>query len=222
MSSFIYKYAAAKTGSTPPPLLIMLHGYGSNEEDLFSFAEALTDRFTVVSLRAPRTLPWGGYAWYDIDFMATDGRRFGNPGQAMNAVKEVAAFISEASRNYHTDPAKTVLLGFSQGAITSYAVSLHYPQLVQHVVAMSGYIFEDIMPQTIHPSVTQHLDFFMSHGTQDEVIPVAWARQADAWLSAHQLKHSYTEYTMGHGINPECFAAMLAWLQARYPARAAR
>lgn len=222
MSQLIFNILEPKIPVNNPPLLIMLHGYGSNEDDLFSFANELNDRFLVISVRAPRNLQWGGYAWYDINFMSSDGSRFGNPDQAMEAVKLVADFIVEAKSKYNTNPDKTVLMGFSQGAITSYAVSLHYPNLVDKVLAMSGYIFTDIMPKTINTSATEHLEYFVSHGTMDEVIPVAWARQADAWLTAHHLKHQYREYPMGHGINPACFHDMMQWIQERYPVLAAK
>lgn len=218
MRQFSYKVVYPKRiAGNAAPMLVMLHGYGSDENDLLSFAESLNERFLIVSLRAPIPIQWGGYAWYDINFMASDGARFGDANQALVAVHDVAEFIKQLVVKYNTDPNNTVLMGFSQGAITSYAVSLHYPNLIRSVVAMSGYIFSDIMPKEHLQNETKHLEYFVSHGTQDEVIPIAWARQADAWLTAHGLKHDYTEYTMGHGINPNCFTDMLKWLEARYP-----
>ena len=222
MSSLKYNILEPKIPVSRPPLFLMLHGYGSNEDDLYSFANELNDRFLVISLRAPRTLQWGGYAWYDINFMSNDGSRFGDSSQAMHAVNMVAEFIVEATKKYNTDPDKTVLMGLSQGAITSYAVSLHYPNLVDKVLAMSGYVFADIMPEKINQTASKHLEYFVSHGTMDEVIPVAWARQADAWLTAHGLVYQYREYPMGHGINPACFQDMIQWIQERYPVLAAK
>jgi phospholipase/carboxylesterase len=63
------------------PLLLLLHGYGSNEEDLFSFATELPDDYFIVSARAPFDLMYGSYAWYAINFDA-DENKFSDIGQA--------------------------------------------------------------------------------------------------------------------------------------------
>ncbi|MEP2277858.1 MAG: phospholipase, partial [Maribacter sp.] len=51
-----------------PPVLFMLHGYGSNEEDLFSFAPELPEELCIIAVRAPYILQPYGYAWYAINF----------------------------------------------------------------------------------------------------------------------------------------------------------
>ena len=86
------------------------------------------------------------------------------------------------------------------------------------VLALSGYIFKEIMPYKIEPQQIENLEFFASHGIQDEVIPIAWARNANVWLKSVGAKTQYHEYMMGHGINPECFRDMLNWIKKRYPA----
>ncbi len=193
----------------------MLHGYGSDEKDLFSFAELLNDRFLVVSLRAPKKLPWGGYAWYDIDFTGS-ASRFGNPEQALESLQKVNTFIDEIALKYDTNPAETVLLGFSQGAILAYGLAIRHPKKYKRIVALSGYIFKEIMPSEIIQDNVSGLDIFGSHGVVDEIIPVAWARNSQDWLKSNHIHSEYHEYQMGHGINPECFKDMLAWLHKRY------
>jgi phospholipase/carboxylesterase len=214
MSELVYNVLQPRVLVQRPPLLLMLHGYGSDENDLFSFADELNDRFLVVSVRAPNRLPWGGNAWYDINFTGSQDR-FGDPEQALASMKLVAGLIAELKNKFKTG--KTVLLGFSQGAILSYALSLHHPELIDKALTLSGYIFADIMPKSLNNSLTDHLEFFMSHGTQDEVIPIDWARSARNWIDGRQLKHEYHEYPMGHGINPACFHDMMRWISARYP-----
>ena len=216
MSTLVYKHLVPRVKVANPPLLIMLHGYGSNEADLFSFADELNDRFLVVSVRAPRSLSFGGFAWYDIDFTGSSSR-FGNPEQALESVEKVRQFIVEIQERYQTDPKQTVLMGFSQGAILSYALSLRYPELIDKVLALSGYVFNEIMPKQINTSAVAHLEYFVSHGTQDEVIPIQWARASAEWLTKMNLNHEFKEYAMGHGINPQCFSDMMAWIAARYP-----
>jgi phospholipase/carboxylesterase len=76
------------------PLLLLLHGYGSNEEDLFSFASELPDTYYVVSARAPYDLMYGSYAWYAINFDA-DENKFSDMNQASQSRDLIANFIDE-------------------------------------------------------------------------------------------------------------------------------
>lgn len=215
MDTLHYNILEPKVKTAHPPLLLMLHGYGSDENDLFSFANELNDRFLIVSARAPRRLPWGGYAWYNIDFTGNESR-FGNPEEARQSMLLVENLIAEIQKKYQTDLDKTVLLGFSQGAILSYGLSINNPSKYSGVLALSGYIFNEIMPSTIDPNQFKHLNYFTSHGTEDPVIPIEWARKADAFLTKHHLPHQYHEYDMAHGINPNCFHDLLTWVRNRY------
>src|SRR5690606_28588918 len=115
-------------------LLILLHGYGSNEEDLFSFAAELPDELLIVSARAPQNLGYGSYAWYTIHFNSPEDR-FSDIPEAKEAKKIIAQFIDEIQLKYAILPEKTFLLGFSQGTILSYAIALNYPEKVQKIIA---------------------------------------------------------------------------------------
>ena len=125
------------------PLLLLLHGYGSNEEDLFSFATELPDQYYVISARAPFDMMHGSYAWYAINFDA-DENKFSDISQAQISRDSIANFIDELVANYAIDKNNVTLIGFSQGCILSYAVAMSYPEKVQRVVAMSGYFNSEI------------------------------------------------------------------------------
>lgn len=210
-----YNILQPKKNVKNPPLLVMLHGYGSNENDLFSFSEELNERFLIVSARAPISLPWGGYAWYNINFTETAGR-FGNPDEARKAMQQVDELISSIQEKYNTQKNKTVLLGFSQGGILSYGLALNNPEKYAGFLALSAYVFREIMPTTINQEHVKQLAVFTSHGTEDPVIPIDWARKADAYLTENHVPHIYKEYSMAHGINPACFADMLAFITAHF------
>ncbi|TYP96738.1 phospholipase/carboxylesterase [Tenacibaculum adriaticum] len=195
-----------------PPLLILLHGYGSNEEDLFSFAEELPDEFLIISTRAPYNMDYGGYAWYAINFDAINGK-FSDLEQAKQSIVKIASFIDEIKDKYSTSPDKTFLLGFSQGAILSYATSLQYPNKVQHVIALSGYINEELLPKEISKEIKT--DYYISHGTVDQVLPVDWARKAVPLLEKLDLKSDYSEYPVGHGVAPQNFYSFKDWIEKR-------
>ncbi len=194
------------------PLLLLLHGYGSNEEDLFSFASELPNNSYVISVRAPYDLQPYGHAWYAIHFDA-DENKFSDNVQAKQSVEIIAAFIDEIVKQYPIDAKNVTLIGFSQGAILSYATALTYPEKVSKVVALSGYFNQEIMPEVIDTKAISHLKFFVSHGSVDQVIPVEWARKAKPALENLGLKVEYQEYPVGHGVAPQNFFDFKNWLQ---------
>ena len=194
------------------PLLLLLHGYGSNEEDLFSFAPELPDDSYVISVRAPYDLQPYGHAWYAIHFDA-DENKFSDNVQAKQSVEIIASFIDEIVKQYPIDTENVTLIGFSQGAILSYATALTYPEKISKVVALSGYFNQEILPEVIDTKAISHLKFFVSHGSVDQVIPVDWARKAKPALENLGLEVEYQEYPIGHGVSPKNFFDFKNWLQ---------
>ncbi len=174
------------------PLLLLLHGYGSNEEDLFSFAAELPQDHYVISVRAPYDLQPYGHAWYAIHFDA-DENKFSDNEQAKESVQIIASFIDEIIKQYPIDSKNVNLIGFSQGAILSYATALTYPEKIAKVVALSGYYNQEIVPENIDTNAISHLKFFISHGSVDQVIPVEWARKAKPALENLGLEVEYQE-----------------------------
>ena len=139
--SLEYKIREPKIKLEKNPLLLLLHGYGSNEEDLFSFATELPDEYYIISARAPYDLQYGSYAWYAINFDA-DENKFSDHEQAKISRDLIARFIDELIQTYPIDAKNVTLVGFSQGSILSYAIALSHPEKVQKVVALSGYVSE--------------------------------------------------------------------------------
>ncbi len=188
------------------PALIMLHGYGSDENDLFSFASELPKELFIISVRAPYTLQPYGNAWYAINFDADKGKWNDNE-QAKQSLEAISNFIDEVIENYSINKNNISLLGFSQGTILSYAVALSYPEKVQHVVALSGYINDELLPEEFDESNYKNLDFFISHGSVDQVLPAEWAQNVPPFLDSLNIKNSYQEYPVGHGVAPQNFQA---------------
>ncbi|WP_396168305.1 alpha/beta hydrolase [Flavobacterium sp.] len=194
------------------PLLLLIHGYGSNEQDLFSFAAELPGEYYIVSARAPYDLQYDSYAWYAINFDA-DQNKFSDNEQAQTSRDLIANFIDELAANYSIDSGNVTLIGFSQGAILSYAVALSYPEKVQRVVAMSGYISPDIFKENYLKNSFSNLKVFTSHGTVDQVIPAEWGRKAKPFLDNLGINATYKEYPIGHGVSPQNFYDFKNWLK---------
>lgn len=193
------------------PLLIMFHGYGSDENDLFSFASELPKELFIISVRAPYQMQPYGNAWYAINFDA-EMNKWSDNEQAKESQDLISKFIDEACSAYPVDKDNVTLLGFSQGTILSYAVALTYPEKVRNVIALSGYINEDILTDDIDEKDYSHLNFYCSHGIADQVIPVDWARKAPKFLEKLNIKYSYSEFPVGHGVAPQNFHELQTWL----------
>jgi len=193
------------------PLLLLIHGYGSNEGDLFSFAKELPEEYYIISARAPYNMQHGSYAWYAINFDA-DQNKFSDNDQARNSRDLIANFIDELIAIYPIDTENVTLIGFSQGTILSYAVALSHPEKVQRVVAMSGYINQEILEENYLKNSFTNLKIFSSNETADQVIPVEWGRKAKPFLENLGIKTTYKEYPLGHGVSPQNFYDFKNWL----------
>lgn len=212
--SLEYKIQEPKIKLDKNPLLLLLHGYGSNEADLFSFASELPDEYYIISARAPYDMQYGSYAWFAINFDA-DENKFSDHEQAKVSRDLIAAFIDELIANYPIDESQIALVGFSQGAILSYAVALSYPEKVQKVVAMSGYLNLEIVADDYLKNNFTNLKIFTSHGTVDQVIPIDWARKTPAIVEKLGIQLTYKEYPIGHGVAPQNFYDFKNWLQEK-------
>lgn len=192
----------------------MFHGYGSNEEDLFSFASELPSELLVISVRAPYDLDPFGHAWYAINFDAEYGK-WSDDEQAQISREKIVAFIEEACDTYNLDRENITLLGFSQGTILSYSVALSYPEKIKNVVALSGYINENILTEGYTDKDHSHLGIYASHGQVDQVIPVEWAQKTPDFLNRLNIEHTYQEFPIGHGVSQQNFYAFRDWLVKR-------
>nr|WP_315251414.1 alpha/beta fold hydrolase [uncultured Flavobacterium sp.] len=212
--SLEYKIREPKVILGKNPVLLLLHGYGSNEADLFSFATELPNEYYIISARAPYDLQYGSYAWYAINFDA-DQNKFSDNDQARISRDVIAGFIDELVANYPIDANDINLIGFSQGSILSYAVALSYPEKVNKVVAMSGYLNLEIVAEDYLKNNLSKLKIFASHGTVDQVIPVDWARKTPGILEKLGVAITYKEYPVGHGVAPQNFFDFKNWLSGK-------
>jgi phospholipase/carboxylesterase len=199
---YLIKEPQSKTSESP--LLLLLHGFGSNESDLHSFANYLPENHYIVSIRAPFKLPNGGFAWYNISF-DEDMNKFNDHDQAKDSINMIINFIEELSNKYLIDKDKISLLGFSQGTILSYALCLNYPEKFKNIIGFSGYIDEAMINIESENTDYSKLNLYISHGKDDPVIPVDWARKSTEVLKRNKIKYSFNEFNSGHTISAENF-----------------
>src|SRR5215470_16871406 len=212
--SLFHQVAPPKSGlEVKPPLLLLLHGYGANEDDLFSLAPYLDGRFMIVSARAPIMLQPMSYAWFNLGF--TPQGIVINPEEAESSRRMIRKFLGEIVEAYDCDPKAVYLMGFSQGAMMSLAVALTYPGSAAGVVAMSGRVPSQTLEQIADKDTLIGLPIFVAHGTRDMLIPIGQGRDARAKLSELPVELTYREYDMGHEISYDSLKDVAEWLNER-------
>ncbi|HKQ79927.1 MAG TPA: dienelactone hydrolase family protein [Blastocatellia bacterium] len=212
--SLFHQTAPPKSGiDGKPPLLLLLHGYGANEDDLFSLAPYLDERFMVVSARAPVVLQPMSYAWFNLGF--TPQGVIVNPEEVDSSRRTIHKFIGEIVEAYECDPDAVYLMGFSQGAMMSLAVALTYPGSAAGVVAMSGRMLPQIHAMITDKDALIGLPIFMAHGTRDTLLPINQGRDAREKLSELPVELTYREYDMGHEISYNSLQDITDWLKKR-------
>jgi phospholipase/carboxylesterase len=195
---------------TPPPLLLLLHGIGSNEEDLFGLSPYLDGRFLVVSARAPVALAYGGYGWFQIEF--TPRGLIADIEQAKQSLAMLPRFVDELVETYGADRRRVYLMGFSQGAMISLALALTSPERVAGVVAMSGRLPRQVLELEPDQEALTGKPILVTHGLYDPVLPIGDGRAVRDYLAGLPVELTYREYPMAHEVSTESLRDVTAWL----------
>ena len=199
----------------PEGLLVLHHGRGTDERDLLGLADLLDPggRLQVVTPRAPLVLEGSpGYHWYLVP-------RVGYPDPAtFQAAREALAELHDGLwAETGVEPARTVLGGFSMGAVMSYAMALSAERPpVAGILAFSGFVptVEGWAPRFDDRLGTRA---FVAHGRNDPVIGIEFAERARQLLEEGGLAVSYYESELGHQIEPTHLTAARSWLDEALP-----
>lgn len=211
-------YLERPADGTPVGQLILHHGRGSHEGDLLPVADAIDPqrRLHVVAPRAPLELPGSpGFHWYLVP-------RVGYPDNTTfhSSRAALAEFHDEVFARTGIPASRTVLGGFSMGAVMSYSLALSADRPVPAgVLALSGFIptVDDWQPSFADRKT---LRMFVAHGSQDPVISVDFARSARDQITSADLSLEYLEFSGGHWVDPEEIAPATSWLTATVDAAA--
>lgn len=203
----------AAPGKGKPPVLVLLHGVGSNERDMAALAPAMDPRFLVISARSPLVLGPDSYAWFHVRFTA-QGPVIDSE-EAAAGWETLTRFIREVVAEHAGDPSQVYVGGFSQGGIMSLAALLTAPDLVAGAVCMSGRLLPEVLPHAAPRDRLAGKPALIVHGTADNRLGIEYARKAKATLEGLDIALTYRELPMGHEITPDSLALAKSWLTAR-------
>lgn len=193
----------------PEGALILFHGRGADEDDLFPLIDVFEPerRLVGVTPRAPLQLPPGGFHWYRSAGIPTPDRE-----TFFQTYELLGLWVAAFCERNEVSLSRTIIGGFSQGAVMTYAMSLGQGRpKPAGILAFSGF-----MPQVegfeLDLAGSSGLDVVVAHGTQDMVIPVEWGRQAKGRLEAAGAAVLYGEAPMGHSIDPGFASMVPKWI----------
>ena len=200
--------------SVPQPwLLVLLHGVGSNEQDLYSLCAQLPERYYVISLRAPYRMGPGAFAWFDYS-IEPGGVRTIDEAQEAASRALLAQTLAAASEQLGIPPERTVVAGFSQGGAMALGLLLTQPALMRAAIVWHGRLLDQPLAALAPADAFRGRALWVSHGTHDGVIPLAHAQAIAHHVAPLPLAFTYREFPSEHEIRPSELAATLTWLEA--------
>jgi phospholipase/carboxylesterase len=204
---------AAQPTAREPWLLVLMHGVGSNEQDLFGLARTMPPHFHVLSLRAPYVLSPDAYAWFEFQVLP-DGSRQINEEQERESRFLVGEMIASASKQLGVPAERVVVGGFSQGGIMSLSQLLTKPESVRAAMVWHSRLLSQVVPLVAPAEAFEGKALWVSHGTADNVIPPSAAQVTRDLARTLPIALSGTDFPGAHEIRPAELQATLAWLQS--------
>jgi phospholipase/carboxylesterase len=219
--------AQAPEGDGPHPVLLLLHGWTGDEDVMWVFASRLPKHYLMIAPRGRNTSRMGGYGWYP-----DERRDWPEAKDFYRSVDELMEFIdrlpdaareklSSGGDQEHAwraiskgDYSKLSLVGFSQGAALSYIFSLKNSDRVAAIAGLAGFLPENTESLAENRPLAGK-EIFVTHGSQDDIVPVQRARNAVELLERAGARVTYCEEDVGHKLSAPCFNALQKFFKAR-------
>lgn len=187
------------------PALFLMHGMGSNEQDLLGLVKGIEEQFYIFSIRGPLSQP-PGFAFFTIE-------GFGKPHREVfdQVVSRLTSFIEQSIAQFPIDKSRLYLMGFSQGAILSMTLGVTLGNQIKGIIALSGYIPQFVKEEyNIQP--VDDLSIFISHGELDNVLPFVWGQENNEYFKKLGANVSFHSYKEGHTVSLENYRDFRQWL----------
>jgi phospholipase/carboxylesterase len=195
----------------PEGALILLHGRGADERDLHPVLDALDPECQLLGAtpRGPLSLPPGGAHWYRLHELG-----YPDPRTFRDTFARASTWLDGFAAEHGIGMERTVLGGFSQGAVMSYAIGLGAGRpRPAGIVALSGFV-PTVEEWELDLATPPLPPVAIGHGTLDPVIGVEWGRRARTLLDEARFDVLYRESPMPHTIDPRFFAELRPWIRS--------
>lgn len=189
----------------PLPGLLLLHGWTGDETVMWIFTRGLQRHHWIFAPRAPVQAPEGGYGWLPNEGSWPELADFQDTaGKLLSALQRWARDVQAPG-----DPFD--VMGFSQGAAMAYALAAYYPQQINRLVALSGFLpLDELMPGRY--SALSGKKIYVAHGIKDRTVPVQKAQEAVQVLRAAGARVTYCEGNASHKLSAKCLKGLEVFL----------
>lgn len=200
-----HHFRKSQNNAVSDPLLILLHGLGSNEGDMANLGKNLNPNYHITSLRAPISQAEGKNSWYRYNAKKNTPE---SNRQMDAAAKDIVMSIKQIKKKYNINPNKVIIGGFSQGGIMSYHTAIMHPSLFSGVIPMSGRMTDYTKGMISQAKDYSDLHFHITHGTEDRRILYTDGQKGFHTLKSRSMKATFFAFNGGHNIAKACYESI--------------
>jgi phospholipase/carboxylesterase len=179
-------------------VILLLHGHLGNENAMWILTNPISEQYTMLAPRAPQKMGPEQYSWHGI------GPQWPGIEIYKDLIYQLYAKVDQWLGKNHLETPKYDVMGFSQGAVLAFAMAMITPERVRRIAALAGFIPESWRNYLTNKDLS-HIEFFIAHGTEDDIIPIKKAKKSSQWLKDTGAKVTFCAAKTGHKISSNCF-----------------
>jgi phospholipase/carboxylesterase len=195
----------------PARFMLLLHGWTGDENSMWIFTHKFPADMWIAAPRAPHTSEEGGYSWRPLHSVQNEDWGLPTLSDLKPAAESLIRLVDDISVSIGVDAAQFDVAGFSQGGALTNVLTLLYPQRIHKAVVLAGFMpggTDDLLARR----VLAGKQFFVAHGTQDDLVPIERARNSIELLEAAGAQVTFCEAEVGHKVSADCLRGLEKFL----------
>lgn len=198
IKDWIFRIKRPKVQNEQAKVMLLIHGYFGNEKAMWILTNPIPENYVMIAPRAPEKMGPNQYSWHEIGPKWPSLKTYKNLSDQL--LERVDDWLDDNQMNInHLD-----VMGFSQGAVMAYGLAFLYPERIGKVAALASFIPQS-WKSDIDPSSIKDKDFFIAHGTEDEITPIKRAKESAEWMKENGANITFCEADIGHKLSADCF-----------------
>ena len=197
----------------PARFMLLLHGWTGDENSMWIFARKFPEDLWIAAPRAPHVSKKGGYSWRSPHSVQTNDRGLPTLPDLKPAADDLVRLVDDISASIGVDATQFNVAGFSQGGALTNVLALLYPERIHKAAVLAGF-----MPtgtdELLARRVLAGKQFFVAHGSQDNLVPIELARQAIGLLEQAGAQVTFCDAEVGHKVSADCLRGLETFLKS--------
>lgn len=197
----------------PARFLLLLHGWTGDENSMWVFTRKFPDDMWIAAPRGPHTAEGGGYSWRPPHSLQNKDWGLPTLSDLKPAADSLIRLVDNVSASIGVDATRFDVAGFSQGGALTNVLTLLYPERIHKAAVLAGFMpggTEDLLSRR----VLEGKQFFVAHGSQDDLVPIDRAQQAVELLEGAGAQVTFCEAEVGHKLSVDCLRGLESYFKA--------